>query len=296
MKTPKVSVIIRCFNEAHHIEKLLSELARQSYRHFEILVVDSGSTDQTVELAGKYSCRILHIERRKFSFGASLNLGCRNAQGEIICTISAHAYPSDREWLKHLIAPFSDAQIGVAYGRQRGAESTKFSEHRIFRKWFPEEAAPSANGPFCNNANCAVRRSVWKELLYDESLTGLEDIEFAQRVIQRGLKVRYVPSASVVHVHEEAWIQIFNRYRREAIALQRIYPNEHFNVGDLFRLWTSNVGSDCSEASARGLFPREAWSILKFRSAQFLGTFRGFHQRKPVDSELKRHLFYPDEP
>ena len=79
--------------------------------------------------------------------------------------------------------------------------------------------------PFSSNANALVRTAAWEQLRYREELTGLEDLDFAKRAIESGDFIAYVAEAPVVHVHEESWEVIQNRYRREAIAYKNIYPD-----------------------------------------------------------------------
>ena len=295
MNSPQTSIIIRCLNEDKHIGTLLTALQKQSYKNFEVILVDSGSTDATLDIAKKYDGKILHIHPDKFSFGASLNLGCEAAKGEFLVMISAHVYPANSHWLETLLKGFDDPSVGVVYGKQRGNEITRFSEHQIFEKWFPDESKPRQKGPFCNNANCAVRTSLWAKLKYDEQLTGLEDIDFAKRAIEYGNQVRYAKNSTAVHVHDETYPHIANRYRREAIALQKIFPNEHFGVGDLMKFWIVNSVSDFRAAFRQGCFWKEWLGIIRFRWAQFFGTYRGFHLRKALDSHLKQHLYYPND-
>jgi len=203
-------------------------------------------------------------------------------------------YPVYKDWLERLLAPFADAQVALVYGKQRGNEATKYSEHQVFAKWFPDTSNLNQGHPFCNNANAATRRSVWERLPYDETLTGLEDIDWARRAMQLGYKVAYAAAAEVIHVHNESLGRIYNRYRREAISLKRIFPLERFSLWDFIRLFTSNVVSD----SYHAWHERELWRSLPgiptFRLMQFWGTYRGFAQQGQVTSHLKLTFYYPN--
>lgn len=184
--------------------------------------------------------------------------------------------------------------VAVTYGRQIGNELTKYSEHRLFAKWFPEISDINQHHPFCNNANAAVRKSVWKEYKYDETLTGLEDLDFAKRVQRDGHQISYVADASIVHVHEETPSRIYNRYRREAFALSHIMEAEKMSLLDLCRLWSGNTFSDLYHACLDGQLVRNLWDIPMFRAMQFLGAYRGFRQRGSVDATLRRRFYYPN--
>jgi rhamnosyltransferase len=267
---------------------------QQTVQDIDVILVDSGSTDATVTIASRYPVRILSIEPADFSFGRSLNMGCRAATADFIVVASGHVYPVYKDWLERLLAPFDDPRVVLAYGGQRGGETTNYSEHHVFSRWFPSESNLNQDHPFCNNANAAVRRSLWERLPYDETLTGLEDIDWARRAMQLGHRIVYVAEAEVVHVHNETPRQTYNRYRREAIALKHVFPQERFHLWDFVRLFLANVFSDYSHAVGDGAVRRELLGIPRFRLLQFWGTYRGFAQRGPVTSQLRQTFYYPN--
>jgi glycosyltransferase involved in cell wall biosynthesis len=293
MSTLATSVVIRCLNEELHIGQLLSGLMRQTQPPHQILIVDSGSTDATLDIAGRFPVEIHHIEPEQFSFGRSLNIGCAAARGEILVLASAHVYPVYDTWLADLTAPFADPQVALTYGRQEGDQRTKYSERRVMAGWFGPKSVKRQEHPFCNNANAAVRRSVWEEQPYDEELTGLEDLAFARRALERGLAISYVATATVVHAHDETWSQLVNRYRREAIAHKRIYPAQGMSWLEATRLALANIASDYVHAARDQALLGNVASIPAFRVAQFWGTYRGFRQRGAASATLRRHFYYP---
>jgi hypothetical protein len=179
------------------------------------------------------------------------------------------------------------------YGKQRGNESTHYSEQQHFAKLFPEESIHVQRHPFCNNANSAIRRSLWLENGYDEELTGLEDMSWASWALSQNHVISYAAEAEVIHVHNETMPQIYNRYRREAIALRLIQSEEKFHLLDFLRLYISNVISDGWHALRERVFLREMAGILKFRLMQFWGTFRGFSQTSPLSASMKQVFYYP---
>jgi rhamnosyltransferase len=294
-RTPdsRVSVVIRCFNEEEHIGRLLVGILEQTVKDVEIVVVDSGSTDATLAIVERYPTRVVRIRPHEFSFGRALNRGIAAAQGEIVVAASAHVYPVFKDWIEQLIRPFDDPAVALTYGKQRGDERTRYSEHRVFATWFPDDSHPNQEHPFCNNANAAVRRSVWEGIRYDESLTGLEDLDWAKRALAAGHRIAYVAPAEVVHVHQETARGIYNRYRREAMALARIQPEVRFGLGGFVRLALSNVVSDIVHAIRERRLLRSMADIMTFRIMQFWGTYRGFAQPGSATMELKRRFYYP---
>ena len=289
----RCSVVIRACNEEKHIARLLTGIFQQTVPELEVVLVDSGSTDATVAIASRYPLRVLHLPRHEFTFGRSLNFGLSHTTGEFVVIASAHVYPIYADWITQLLRPFADPQVALSYGKQRGDDVTRYSEHRVFKRWFPERSVSVQDHPFCNNANAAIRRSVWEHLRYDESLTGLEDLDWAHRALARGHKLSYVADAVVAHVHEETHSRIYNRYYREALALKQIFPHEHFGLREFARVLAGNVLSDCYHALHDRKLSAELAGIVGFRLMQFLGTYRGFAQKTRVTSELKEKFYYP---
>ena len=289
----KTSIVIRALNEAAHLPALLDGLESQDRKPDEVILVDSGSTDDTVAIAETRGARILHIAPEDFTFGRALNIGCAAATGDILVFVSAHIYPTDRSWLENLVAPFQDPAMALSYGRQRGDDRTSFSETQVMQRWFPDVSDEDQRTPFCNNANCAIRRTWWDQLPYDESLTGLEDLDWAHRALARGGRIAYRADATIIHVHEESWQQTRNRYRREAIALNRILPDQRIGAVKAASLLMLSTLRDYASATRRGRIARDIARIPAFRAAQFLGAWEGGRQRGDVSVELQRRFYYP---
>lgn len=296
MSKPKVSIIIRCLNEEKYIGRLLSGISEQDYSNKEVIVVDSGSTDATLSIVGQYPCQVLHIKPEDFSFGYALNIGCETATGDILLFASAHVYPLYKDWISLMVQPFlSNESVDLVYGRQEGDERTRFSEHMIFKKWFPEQSTADQDHPFCNNANCAIRKTAWLERKYDETLTGLEDIAWAKEALEAGRTIAYQADASIVHVHEEKWSSVFNRYRREAIALRLIMKHETFNFLTFLQLLTKNIWTDWKAAMQQRIWLKHFGSIIRFRYNQFWGTYVGYKQSYLLDNKVRERFYYPSD-
>ncbi len=290
----KASIVIRTYNEEKHLPELLRQCEKQTYASgFETVIVDSGSTDRTLEIANDFKTRIVHIEKEEFTFGRSLNYGCDAAEGDYLVFISGHCIPIGESWLASLVHPFKDESIAMSYGRQLGVEQTHFSEHQIFTKFFPKYDKIPQEGFFANNANAAIRKSLWLETPFDESLTGLEDMDWAKKHVAKGKQVAYVASASVHHIHDETWRTIRLRYEREAIALQKIMPEVHMRLYDFARFYMAAVLSDWGKALGEKCFLRNFFDIVLFRFFQYYGSYRGNHELRKLSREMKRKYFYP---
>lgn len=291
----RISIVIRTLNECRYLDDLLGVIAGQqiSGLGYEVIIVDSGSTDETLAIAERHGCRVLHITRDEFSFGRSLNMGCEAANGDVLVFISGHCVPTSADWLENLCKPLLEGTASYTYGRQVGDENSHFSERKIFAKYFPDEPDNGQDEFFCNNANAAINHNEWRQLRFDEELTGLEDMELAQRLIKRGGKILYVPNAVVFHHHKESWPQVQRRFEREAIALQKIMPQVHISFIDAIRYTIVSTLADWRSAIASGDFIRNWADILRYRSHQYFGAYIGNNQHRRLSHADKEKYFYP---
>lgn len=294
----KASLVIRTLNEARHLPALLGSVAAQQLDGLgcETVVIDSGSTDGTVEIARAAGCVITTIRREEFSFGRSLNMGCEAASGNILVFISGHCVPTDAHWLQRLCQPIMDGRAQYTYGRQIGGPESRFSECRIFEKYYPSQSRVPQQGFFCNNANSALAREAWAAHRFDEDLTGLEDMELGKRLVAAGGKVGYVAEACVYHYHHETWAQVRRRFEREALALQKIMPQVHVGRRDTIRYIFRSIWHDLSVARQMGAALPRLLEILQYRFAQYTGSYRGNHEHRRLSHAEKDHYFYPSHP
>lgn len=290
---PACTVVIRAYNEEKHLGRLLEGIAQQTIRDIQTILVDSGSTDGTLDVAAAYRTHVVHISPDEFTFGRSLNRGIAQAQAERVVIASAHVYPVYPDWLERLLAPLDNPQTGLAYGKQCGAETSRFSEKQVFARWYSDQSNLHQDQPFCNNANAVIRRLLWEKHPFDETLSGLEDIAWAKWGVEQGNALAYIAEAEVVHVHHETPPGVFNRYKREAMAFKRIFPQEQFHMGDLVRLVSSNITSDLIQAQRQRVLQVHFNSIFWFRWMQFWGTYQGYRQSGPLTAKLRQTFYYP---
>lgn len=290
------SVVIRTLNEAQYLADLLEMIGKQDLGDdlaCEVVLIDSGSTDGTLEIARTHGCRITTITKKEFSFGRSLNRGCDFADGDILVFVSGHCVPTGTNWLRDLCQPIMDGVVSYTYGGQVGDDDSNFAERRIFAKYFPERSKIPQEGFFCNNANSAVLRSAWATFRFDEELTGLEDMYLAKQMVAAGHKVGYVAQASVFHHHNESWATVRRRFEREAIALQKIMPEVQIGRWDVVRYVASSVWMDCRSALRNGKSPLCFYEIFRYRVAQYGGSYAGNHDHRRMSQSRKEKFFYP---
>jgi L-ascorbate metabolism protein UlaG (beta-lactamase superfamily)/GT2 family glycosyltransferase len=291
----RISVIIRTLNEARHLDELLASIASQDTRGLgvEVVLVDSGSTDGTLEIATRRGCRVLRISREEFSFGRSLNIGCDAAKGDLLVITSGHCIPTDPHWLLNLCKPLLGGTAEYSYGRQIGGPASHFSECQVFSKYYPEESRVPQEGIFCNNANAALGRATWERYRFDEQLTGLEDMYLSRQLVADGGAVAYVADAVVVHHHDETSAQVRRRYEREAIALQKIMPQVHVGILDTCRYILSSIWGDIRARGASAHGRRSLTGIVSYRWNQYVGAWRGNHQHRVLSHAEKDKYFFP---
>lgn len=291
-----VSIVIRTYNEGKWLGSALEVCAAQDADtlQYEIVIVDSGSTDETLQIAAQYGCRITHIKKADFTFGRSLNIGCEFAHGRFLVFISGHCIPVGDQWLANLVQPLHDGECAMAYGRQMGKKGvTKFSEEQLFKKYFPEHSAIPQDGFFCNNANSAISKETWGRYKFNEDVTGLEDMALGKQLVADGQKIGYVADAPILHLHEENWSQVKTRYERESVALQDIMPEVHVRFRDFLRYTFAGILYDWSEALNQRVFWREAGNIFMFRLMQYWGSYRGNNNHRKLSQARKDRYFYP---
>lgn len=294
MMKKTISIVIRTFNEERYLDELLEMILLQKANDYnvEIVIVDSGSFDQTINIAKKYNCKIVNIKKEEFTFGRSLNVGCENATGDFLVFISGHCIPSNENWLVNIVLPL-EFSCDYSYGRQKGRDTTKFSERQLFEKYFPKQSKLPQKGFFCNNANAAIKKDIWRKYLFDEDITGCEDMHLAKRIVDDGYFIGYSADAAVYHIHDETWSQVSLRYEREAIALQKIMPEIQLSINDTIRFIFIGILKDIKQAFIRKILLKEFYSIIRFRYHQYVGAYKGNKNNRELSKTMKEKYFYP---
>ncbi len=293
----KISIVFRALNEAKWFGQALKACQNQKLDpgiKMELLLVDSGSTDDTIRIAQSHDCNVFHIKKSEFTFGRSLNVGCEAATGDVLVFISAHCIPVNEDWLQNLVAPLLSGECDYTYGAQVGLSGvTRFSESQVFAHYYQAESNLKQDGFFCNNANAATRRETWAKFRFDEQVTGLEDMVLGKAIVADGGQVGYVADAPVTHIHEETLQQTHRRYFREALTMRDIMPEVHFNLFDFMRCLLSGVAHDFAAAQRSSAFIKEANGILAYRFMQYWGTYRGHNEHRQLSRAQKESYYYP---
>jgi rhamnosyltransferase len=217
-----VSIVIRCKNEEAYISRTLETIFSQKCAWpFEVVVVDSGSTDGTVDVARKFDAKIFSIPPEDFTFGYALNYGIERASGAIIINLSAHCVPVNNQWMQELVMPIAEGKADATFGRQAPIIGVNPFEEVSLIKHFPESGAGTGQRVPFSNANCAYRRVIWSETKFDEELSSWEDYLWHLQTKDRYSFV-YCPKAGVYHSHPYSLRQITRRAYIDGKAFKTI--------------------------------------------------------------------------
>ncbi|MGQ4646881.1 glycosyltransferase [Lyngbya aestuarii] len=246
------SILIRTKNEARDLPKALDIIRNQSLKPVDIIVVDSGSTDGTVDIVKQQSeIKLIQMLPEEFTFGSSLNIGFEAAQGEVVVSLSAHAFPCDQHWLQNLVKHFDDPQVAGVYGKQVPQPDAWPPVQRDYLSYYRDQLRVQNNlanfsDHSFSNANSAIRFQSWKRRPFNETLTGAEDREWARIMLDLGYKIVYEPKAALYHSHNEPFLKVYQRTYREALAHEAIYEkNERkIGLGAAFQRWYKSVVAD----------------------------------------------------
>lgn len=198
---PLVSFVIRTKDEAKCIGKVLKSLQEQTFKNFEIIIVDSGSADKTLEIIKKFPVRLIEIKPKEYNPSYALNLGITKAKGKYIGIISGHSLPISKTWLEDGIAELKDHKVAAVTGHYTENTLGYFCQDlgRIFFKF--EKRKREEFCPWMTNTNAIIRKDLWKEYPFDEKLSGCEDYDWACEMLARGYNVIKDPKFSVFHSH-----------------------------------------------------------------------------------------------
>lgn len=292
---PLVSIVVPTFNGGRTLPGLLAAVRAQRVDFdFELIAVDSGSSDATIALIKGAGGRVLRIAPGTFNHGATRNHAIAAARGDLVALLVQDAVPASADWLARLIAPLrSDPGLAGTYARQAARPDASPLTRHYLERWAAAELAPretALSGAaelqslapidrylrcIFDNVSSAIRRAVWERHPFPVTPIA-EDVEWARDVLLAGHRLAYVPDAVVVHSHErsvryELWRTYLVHQRLRALFGVRLVPTPVHLVAATARNVVSHlrcVGTD--SLSARGL--RALGLAAAFPLGQYLGA------------------------
>lgn len=229
-----ISIVIPVKDGGSDLVRCLDAIAGQALdEELEIVIVDSGSSDGSIEAARSRGAVVREIPAADFSHGASRNLGAGLARGEVLVFISQDAYPVDERWLERLCAPLGDdASVAGVYGRQLPHEGARPPECFFLdflygasprRQSAASAAELSMDTTLFSNVNAAIRRELWERHPFVEDIIMSEDQDWCRRVLLDGFAVVYEPRAAVRHSHNYTLGGAFKRFFDSGASADRAY-------------------------------------------------------------------------
>ena len=223
MSDPLVSIVILTRNGAGTLPATLEAIGRQHTDFlFEIISVDSGSTDGTPALVERAGGKVTRIEPGSFNHGLTRNFAIERARGDLIVLLVQDAIPASDDWLAALTAPLrSQPEVAGAFCRQRPRPEATALTRRYLERWVGASPAarsvsltdaavfnqlqPAERLELCafDNVCSCIRRSVWRQIPFAETPIG-EDLEWAKAVLLAGFRLEYVAAAAVLHSHDRS--------------------------------------------------------------------------------------------
>lgn len=208
----KVSLYIPCCNAAATIQSCLRGVLKQTYPVEEIVIVDDGSTDDTVKIAARYPVRIIRHQGNK-GLAAARNTAIKGMKTELIASLDADCVP-EPDWLRKLVKSFQKRQIGGAGGRLLDFHSSTVIDRwravHMKQHWGNKKMPPS----FLFGSNTVFRKQALTSIgcYHEDFKTNYEDVDVSKRLKKKGWDLVYIPKAQAHHLKQDTISSILNSY------------------------------------------------------------------------------------
>lgn len=219
---PLITIIIPTLNGAGELPVLLEKISLQTVKVKEIIVIDSQSTDKTIQVAESFGAQVFTVLRDEFDHGGTRNLALTKASGDIVIFMTQDAVPTNEDTIRNLIKPLEQPETIVSYARQLPKSDAKITDKFLRLYNYPTQSKIKSKadtlalgiGTFQNSNVCAAyRREEFKKLGgFPQPIVSNEDMLFAVKAIMAGYRVAYTAEAMVFHSHNYNCRQLFKRY------------------------------------------------------------------------------------
>jgi rhamnosyltransferase len=224
---PLVSIIMRSFNEAWALKETLPALEAQDYRNWELIVIDSGSTDGSVDLLRKANPRhFIQIQPHEYNPSRVMNHGMQLAASEFGIFLNADATPQGANWLRPLVKALQDPRTAAAFGKQIPRPNCQAVFAHDYDRCFGPNRESARWEHFFSMASSGLRKDIWAKRGFLEKMQYSEDDEYTRWCVAQGYKVVYVPESVVMHSHNYTPQQAYKRSFGEAKALAAVWTGK----------------------------------------------------------------------
>lgn len=239
----EISVVLLTYNGDIYLAEVLKAIFAQNTRFtFDVVAIDSGSSDRTLEILENYPIRIIQIPNREFGHGRTRNFGAQNTLGRYVVYLTQDATPVNENWLENLVRPLAeDQRVAGAYSRQIprpdcnpiesrdigiGAGPLSVVKRIDLRDPFQKKNYDAFQSRFISfsNVSSCIRRDVLDRLPFSEKIVMVEDQEWCKRAIESGYWVVYEATSSVYHSHNHSLKKIYKRHFDYGASLREFAP------------------------------------------------------------------------
>jgi rhamnosyltransferase len=278
-----VSIILRSFNEGWALRNTLPALQNQAHRNWELIVVDSGSSDGSVELIRQAKPEhFIQIRPEEYNPGRVLNRGMRLARAEFGIFLNADATPVGSHWLGPLVQALKAPQVAAVFGRQIPRPECRAVFAHDYARCFGPRRESARWEHFFSMASSGLRKAVWARRGFLETLQYSEDDEHTRWCRAEGYRVEYCAESVVMHSHNYTPRQAYRRSYGEAKALAAVWTGRRGSINwprTVLLGWVNDVRRDllfCARSKRLGEFPHAAHIRWQQRRARLAGFREGW--------------------
>jgi rhamnosyltransferase len=232
MNDPLVSIILRSFNEGWALRETLPALQRQDFKNWELIVIDSGSQDGSVDLIEQVQPRhFIQIKPEEYNPSRVMNQGMRLAGSEFGIFLNADATPQGSNWLRPLVEGLRHPGVAAVFGRQIPRPDCRAVYACDYERCFGARRESAKWEHFFSMVSSGLRKDIWAQRGFLEKMQYSEDDEYTRWCRARGYQVAYCPESVVMHSHNYSPQQAYKRSFGEAKALAAVWTGtpEEFN-------------------------------------------------------------------
>jgi rhamnosyltransferase len=298
MSDPLVSIIMRSFNEGWALCDTLRALHAQEYRNWELIVIDSGSTDGSVELIRKGNpAHFIQIQPHEYNPSRVMNRGMELARSEFGIFLNADATPQGANWLRPLVTKLFDPQTAAVFGRQIPRPDCRAVYAHDYERCFGENRESARWEHFFSMVSSGIRKDIWSRRKFQEAMQYSEDDEWTRWWRAQGYKIVYVPESLVMHSHNYTPAQAYKRSFGEARALAAVWngtPRKFNFMRTVLLGWLHDLQRDakfCAKANRLSELThagRIRWNQRRARLAGFRAGWK--HYREPNNTSIRPAL------